>query len=500
LIRSERLERLEAASAARALEDDLGAVRFRLSARPSDPQEVEASLETCAAALARYGLPGDAAWDRRRTFRALEPEDQARVRAELTEACVFLARGYALLARPTNGAEDLVRAGQWNALAEQVAGADVPRVVWEQRVQLSQRLGRAEEAERAAARARETPLRSARDYFLSGMEALAARRLQEARALLARAVELNPADYWAHTGLGAAHYALNQFAAAAACYDTAIALQPDVSWGYFNRSLVASRMGNLEKAIAGLTRAAEKNPDHAETYLLRADAYQYRKEYALALQDLDRAGAAGASRTRVAFLKARVLADAGDKTAAKRTLDEALKDEPTDEPTWLERGYARMLTDPAAALRDFDSALALNPHSLAVLQNKAAVLGALGRHEDALKVLDREVELYPDFVAARADRGVMNARLGHWAEAKEDAKEALRRDSDPRNLFQVAAIHALLSAHEPAQTTEAIRLLTAALKAGFGFDYIETDNDLDPIRKTPEFQRLLAGVRALGGR
>ena len=62
------------------------------------------------------------------------------------------------------------------------------------------------------------------------------------------------------------------------------------------------------------------------------------------------------------------------------------------------------------------------------------------------------VELYPGFVQARADRGVMNARLKKWDAAKADAEDALKRDQSPRNLFQVAAIYALLSQKDAAHT------------------------------------------------
>ena len=57
---------------------------------------------------------------------------------------------------------------------------------------------------------------------------------------------------------------------------------------------------------------------------------------------------------------------------------------------------ARLGSDPAAALEDFDQALALQPPSLSALQNKAHVLAEhLGRNRDALAVLDRLVERCP---------------------------------------------------------------------------------------------------------
>jgi serine/threonine protein kinase/Tfp pilus assembly protein PilF len=496
--RKARIERFEAAEAARGLADDLTAVRFRLSARPSDPQEIGASIGQCEAALARYGLPGDAAWDNRPTFKVLPPAEQQRVRAELSEACVLLARAYALKTRSTDGdAELLGRAAELNAAAERIAGNQVARVVWDQRVSLLKRLGRPDEADQARARAKETELRTGRDYYLSGSEALAVGKLREARDLLLRAVELDPADFWAHTALGAAYQALGHYTSAAPCYDTAIALQPEASWGYYNRGLLALLMGDFDKAYTAFNRAVALKSDHADSYLHRALASQGRKDFEGALKDVDRAVEEGANRARALFMRARIRELAGDAAAAKRELDEALKIAPTDELTWLARGNARVYTDPPSALEDYNAALAINPRSMIALQNRSHVLARLGRTEDAVKSLDRVVELYPDFVPARADRGVMNARLAKWATAQADAEDALRRDQTPRNLFQVGAIYALLSKHDSSHQKEAIRLVTAALRAGFGFDYIEIDDDLNPIRNTPEFTRILEGARAI---
>ena len=137
-------------------------------------------------------------------------------------------------------------------------------------------------------------------------------------------------------------------------------------------------MKEYEKAAVAFDRAAERNPDHADTYLHRAMAAQGRKKYDDALKDLDRAVAAGAPKTRAAFMRARVYDLSGDKDAAKRELDEALKSEPTDDLTWIARANAQVNTDPTAALKDFDAALAVNPRSMAALQNKSFVLSRLG--------------------------------------------------------------------------------------------------------------------------
>jgi tetratricopeptide (TPR) repeat protein len=199
------------------------------------------------------------------------------------------------------------------------------------------------------------------------------------------------------------------------------------------------------------------------------------------------------------FLRAAVRERAGDREGAQQDRAEGMRRPPTDEMGWLTRGYARMNSDPRSALEDFDEALKLNGRSLAALQNKAHILGKLGRNEEAARILDSAVDAYPDFIPARAGRGVLLARLGQRAAAHKDAIDCLARDNKALTIYQLAGIYALTSQKNPDDRQQAFRLLSVALQKGIGFDLLETDRDLDPIRACPEFQRLVAAARAIRG-
>jgi tetratricopeptide (TPR) repeat protein len=420
---------------------------------------------------------------------------QNRVRADLTEACLMLARGYAL--RAGSGGEPLAAAVRLNELAERVAGAEVPRAVWDQRAELLRQLGRPGDADRAADRARDTQLITARDHYLAGAEALAAGRYRDALRLLRRSVDLDPASFWAHMSLGTCHEHLGQYGDAAGCYTTAIALWPDFHGGYYHRGRALLQLREFARARADLDRAAEMTPDAPEPFLDRALALQGLKEYAAAIRDLDRALELGAPAARAVLMRARLRDLAGDKDGAKRDLAEGMRQDPTDVVGWVARGNARLGSDLPGALADYDAALRVNPRSVAAMQNRSHVLSRLGRYPEAVRALDQLLEVYPDFTRARADRGVMHARLGNREAALADAEETLRRGSAASTSYQVACVYAHLSKGEPGYRADAIRLLTAALRAGYGFEHIETDKDLDPIRDTPEFRRVIESVRGL---
>src|SRR5207247_7756325 len=89
------------------------------------------------------------------------------------------------------------------------------------------------------------------------------------------------------------------------------------------------------------------------------------------------------------------------------------------------------------------------------------------------------------------------ARLGKRDAAISDAEHALSIDASPAVAYEVAGIYALTSRQEPNDHHEAMRLLSGALKKGFGFDYLEIDRDLDPIRESPAFRKVIEGARAI---
>jgi serine/threonine protein kinase/Tfp pilus assembly protein PilF len=493
---SARAERAEAAETARRSSDEIRVAHFLLGSRPPESATVDEGIATCRTALARYGLPNDGDWDRRPAFRALSEEERQKTRARLTDACILLARALAVRsgADPQEPLGDAVRANEW---AERIAGADAPRAVWEQRAELMRRLGRSAAAARAAERAKEAPLATARDYHLSGTEALADGRHQEALKLLRRAVELDPSEFATHMSLGLCHEGLGQYPDAAACYTTAVALRPDHAGAYHARGLVRLRLPDPARAKADFDRAAELQPEAPDLYLDRALAHQGLRDYAAALRDVEAALDLGASRVRGLCLRSRYKDLTGDQAGSKADLADALSEKAPDDVSLVARGLARLNTDLPGALADFTSALELNPRSLPALQNRAHVLSRQGKNRDALKSLDALLELYPDFVPARAGRAVLSARLGNEKDAVADAEGALKRDPGAATAYQVAGAYALLDKVRPGARAEALRLLAAALRNGYGHEYVELDKDLDPIRDAPEFKRIVESVKSL---
>jgi eukaryotic-like serine/threonine-protein kinase len=503
LVHGYRLAELEAQDSFNRFHEETKTVQYLLNARSMDRDQLEEGLQRGEQALAAYPVLDDPSeWRRRPAVRYLSAANEARLRADLEDLLLLLARAKVQQAAGTRDGgqkEDQLRAAlRWNQLAQQLSPDSQPcQALLAQRAELLQLLGQNPAAEHWRTAAAETPLRTPRDFYLAGSERAAQGRWAEALPLLQISAERDPQNFWTRLLLGICYDGLGRDTDARACYTTSIALWPEFPWTFFNRGLVYLRQNDFANALVDFDHVIAMRPGSVEGYMNRALVRQGLKDYPAAIQDLTHALELGAPHTRIYFMRARVRQLAGDQAGARQDLAEGLRRVPTDEKSWIARGIARMSTDMAGALADFRKAAELNPRSLAALQDQAHVLMELGRNQEALALLDQVIKLYPDFVPARADRGVARARLGQREAAHEDADDALNRDYGPTTQYQVACIYALTSRQDADDCSDALHHLSSALRKGFGVDLLDQDQDLDPIRKHPEFQRLVGAVRAL---
>ncbi len=501
-VREEQRAGLEARATLTRFEEDVQSANFLLNAR-SDPHRLEEGQRAGLASLAHFGVLENSDWHNSRTVRRLSAPQQERLQEEVGQVLVLLAHAQqaagAREADPTRRTERLRAGLQYCSLASSSFPADrIPQALWKQRGELHKLLDEGDEADRCFEHARQADLKTVQDRYLTARALAEEGKFREALPLLREAVRLNPRDFNLHFLQGICHDYLVQNAEAIGCYRACIVLRPRFYGAYYNRGLAYLRQHDFQAAREDFDQAIRLRPDFDEAYPGRASAHEGEKKYVEAIADLTTALERGFLPTQVYFLRARLRESARDLDGAKKDRAEGMRREPTDEDGWIARGLAFLPTDPKEALHSFEKALEANPRSLAALQNKAHVLGKyFKRTEEAITALDKAVELYPDDCRPRAGRGVYLGRLGKRAAAIKDAEQSLLLDTSPSNLYQVAGIYALTSRQEAADRHESMRLLSSALKSGFGFDYLEIDRDLDPIRDTPAFRRIVDAARAL---
>jgi serine/threonine protein kinase/Flp pilus assembly protein TadD len=499
----ERTRALEARGRLADHQTAFRAAQTFLDDRTRSGPRLDEGLDKLRAVLRGYGVPEDdgaSAWQAAPVVRHLSAADRGRVAGDVGET-FFLMTQVELLKASADDRErpaHLDRAATWNALAERYGRDRLPRAVCEQRAALAELRGDAAGAARLRRSADATPPESARDLYLAGSQYTRQGRHREALRHLERATRLDPENFSAWFLRGTAHLAVDQDELAAVCFGACVALGPEFAPAWLNRGFAFARQRLFELARDDYARALELDPTAAEAYVLRAEVCEALGDRAGAIADYTRALETGAAPARVYFKRAAAKVLTGDRAGAAADRAAGFKVAAADELSWVARAENRWLEDPKGALADVDEALKLNPWSAVALQMKAAILSeGLNRPAEALAVLNRAVEFHPDNVPVRAGRGVLLARAGKRDDALRDAKEALRRDTRPPNLYQVGCIYALTAKTHPEDRREALPLLWGGLKAGFALDIVDTDTDLAALRDDQDFKDLVRDARAL---
>ena len=499
--RNQRLFQLEAAEKFAHLHQDVSSIRFLLSHRTADQSKRQEGQKLAQAALRRYDVLDDPKWTSRPLVASLAPAAATQLRFDVAEILLMLTQVTVMdAAGRDNQAEkdQLARSAQrFNqaALAVLPAGQE-PQAFRVQHAALVRLLGQEDEGARLQQEADKIPLKTARDHYLVAAAKAVRGEYRQALPLAEEAVRLDPQHFWSYFILGVCHDHLEHHAEAMACFTACTALRPDYAETWLYRGLAYLKRNDPERAQIDFDRAHRLRPDWYEPLLERGMASSKLGDHVKAENDLTQALELGAPETRIHFLRAAERRASGDRRGAELDQAEGLKREPTDAQSWISRGIARLETNPDVALTDFQAALKIEPNLLEAMHYCSYVLcGLPGRDAAAIQMLDRIITVYPSFAMAWSGRGVQHAVMGKRDEALRDAREAVWRDTSPAILYQVAGIYATTSKTHPEDRIEAYRYLSAALRAGFGFELLDIDHELDAIRGQPEFRELVDAAR-----
>ena len=495
---SRQVEKLRAAkTAARFEASALDAQNLLSVIGPGQPPRLQAGVVGARRALDTLGALDDSpsAWWDRPPVSLLGALDRRRLRHDAGDLLARLGRAELSRATDPRGLREALAVN--DRAARCFPEGKVPRAVWSQRAEMLGRLGDRDGAKRFEAIARAVPLSTAYDFVLAGVELAAAGRNAEALPLLEEAISRDPSDYQGWIQAGVCHERLMQDDRAEDCYTACIALRPEHPAVWFNRGSVALKRGNLSRAVEDLDRAIRLAPEDPDPVINRAIAALRRNRPAEAVAGYTRALALGAASSRLFLLRSRAREQAGDLAGARADRAEGFRRPPVDELDWVIRAKCREdAHDHTGARADLDQVLARNPRHYAALTNKAWLLdGSFADNEGAVRVLDQLLKYYPGEAESRASRGVLLARLGQRDEALADAAVALDRAPRAAVRYRAACAFALTSLIHPADRETALRLLTNALKGGFGLDLVDDDPDLDPLRDDPRFLRVLVRSR-----
>jgi tetratricopeptide (TPR) repeat protein len=260
------------------------------------------------------------------------------------------------------------------------------------------------------------PSITARDLALQycdrGSKSLAAKDYAQARSSFKIAVEWNPKLAIAHSGTAQICYQIQDYEGALVAWDLAIGLDTTQLDFYYQRALVHKALKDYYQILADCKRVLERDPEHPSARWVNAVALVKTENYQVALLSLDRHVEAYPHDPN-GYCYRGICYERLDKLPqALADLDRAIALKANQPVFHQARGRtSKKLGDFKGALADFNITLDRKPQA-AVYDDRAEVHRCLGNHAAALKDCDRAIELNPKFIEAYFRRGLTYTELG----------------------------------------------------------------------------------------
>jgi tetratricopeptide (TPR) repeat protein len=282
-------------------------------------------------------------------------------------------------------------------------------------------------------------------------------RYEEAAAVAARAIELDPVASDGYRELGRAHEALNRPAEAEATYRRAVAARPD-DWQAYNTlgSFLIGR-ARWDEAIAVFNQALQLTPDNTRLHNNIGGAYF----------GMGRHDAAAAQWERSSAIRPTYAATSNLGTYYYR------------------RGRY------AEAARSFEQAVRLAPNNHRLWRNLGAALywapgeqpKAAAAYTRAIELAERERQLNPRQTTLHAELADAYSMVGRRDEALAAAAAVERLGAtDAESCFNVASAYEQLG-----RRRDALHWLQRAVEAGYSRELIEQSPGLAALRSDAAF-------------
>jgi len=277
-----------------------------------------------------------------------------------------------------------------------------------------------------------------------------------------KAVQLDPTNDQAYTGLASAEKHLNKLDEAEKTYQQVIQLRPRYARGYLELGAFYLQQQQAEKAIDMFSRAVALAPDSYRGYSDLGAAYCYQAKYAEAIQPLRQSIAIrptfpAYNNLGTAYLRLRRFPD------AVGVYREAVKLDESQYAVWGSLGDAYHYSgDPAAA--------------------KAA-------YEKAVSLANQQLEVNPKDAELAGDAADDYAMLGDRKHALASLDQSLRWGQGDKDLiFNAAVVYQDLG-----ESGVALEWLKKSLDAGVSVATVIESPIFDSLKNDPRFQALVQG-------
>jgi tetratricopeptide (TPR) repeat protein len=219
---------------------------------------------------------------------------------------------------------------------------------------------------------------------------------------------------------------LNRWAEALACYDQALAREPNVAAIHSNRGNALRNLQRPEESLAAFDQAIELDPLHAPAWENKSLLYAHARRNEEALACIERSLALDPTVADAWVIKGVMLGRLNRTAEQLAAYDGALGIDPRNVSAWFNKANTLSGTNREAALQCLDSALAADPSHASAWDLKGTILCEMGRPAEAVRCHQEAVRLAPQDARSSYNLGNAWVALGRFSEASAAYENATR--------------------------------------------------------------------------
>jgi tetratricopeptide (TPR) repeat protein len=315
---------------------------------------------------------------------------------------------------------------------------------------------------------------------------------EEAIIHFQKALKQDPYMAAAHINLGLAFSKQDKLSDAVVHYSKALQISSNLPKAQFQLGDALVKQGRTEQGVHHIKRALQIDPDFAEAHNNLGGQLLQEGKIDEALKHFN-----AALKTNPDIPEAHnnigiILIHKGKISEAVFHFQEAVRINPEFELAQdnLRRALAIQQTNLDAETARIQSELKTNPDDPVLNYALGNLYLGKGELNSSIDQYRRAIAIQPDFPQALNNLAMAHTFAGKYDQALEVFQKLITlHPDDAANYYNAAVLYALQK-----KETEALAWLNKAVEKGYdNWDLIKTDKDLENIRNTPGYQKLIEG-------
>ncbi len=208
-------------------------------------------------------------------------------------------------------------------------------------------------------------------------------------------------------------------------YSKAIALDPNYAEAYNKRGNAYYARKEYELALKDFSKAIGMRHDYADAYNNRAKLYFHNKDYEKSLRDLDNVIELDPKQFYPYYNRGRIYYAKNKNDQAIINFDKAIEINNKYVYSYISRGnvYFRQ-KNYEAAINDYTKAIALKPKLSSPYYNRGYAYSLKEDYDKALMDYDKAIDIKPDYANAYYRRAILYKKTGAYDKARADYEKA----------------------------------------------------------------------------